>query len=819
MSNHYDPKVAARKSRNVEIFKETLKICCAGGYSGGHTKVVLPSEAEVAAATRFYERPGTVYHVPQTPFTKIAVLNADCVEVARDLVDKGFRPVMLNMASRRTPGGGVLTGCRAQEETLFRRSNLAVSLYRYSDYHAQLLGLRRAPESYPMNRETGGIYSGRVTFFRKGPGDDDRLVADPFECAVVSVAAVNRPELDPRGGLVPWAKEAMAEKIRTILRIALLNGHDSIVLSAFGCGAFGNPPFDVAYLFAIILQEQEFQNKFYFVRFAIIEDHNSNNRNYEAFARMIGNRGADESPVGLVLGMKRFAMFRHRRISLPRKYTGAPFFTHPAAVVRMLESWGYSENDEEDAITLAIAWGHDLVDESYKTLDDLHQVARDGEVVLGIKRLSYRCGEYRDRDEYIRTIARECTPGVVVVKIAERLCSALELLACGDIQAKEYLRGAEPLFARIDECKGAEMIKETLRRVREQVEGFVDPGFPKRLTARMLANFETCACGSTHPRIGVIKGRRFIAKCGSWSEYSSDEHVHNEVVADNFLRAAGFNVPISREYKVDFDDGRGPQTIRLAVYDASLAPLMTAWEEGDRALREKIRSQVLAAYPVLSFIGAIDSITFDNVRVDSCGRLWFVDNGASFNFRARGHEKVGFSARTEVDDPKWGYLSLVNHKDQKCLRKILGGVGELDLWKAATAVPFVELVMGLPYMRCSDSLMKYAMALEKAVFMHECHIAGTSHVDCIIEKTSQISTGSYLVMRRDYANEYDQYAIALETAHGVHLGWIPQKYNEPYARLMDAGKVLVAKVVYKELKGKWLNIRVSIGVKGHCGLC
>jgi uncharacterized protein (TIGR02452 family) len=63
--------------------------------------------------------------------------------------------------------------------------------------------------------------------------------------------------------------------MRTILRIGLQHNHDSLVLGALGCGAFRNPPRDIAELFRIVINEPEFKNKFKLIVFAIIDDHNS----------------------------------------------------------------------------------------------------------------------------------------------------------------------------------------------------------------------------------------------------------------------------------------------------------------------------------------------------------------------------------------------------------------------------------------------------------------------------------------------------------------------------------------------------------------
>lgn len=105
-------------------------------------------------------------------------------------------------------------------------------------------------------------------------------------CSVVSAAAISHPELTMEGRLADWAAKATAEKIRNVLRIGLQHGHDSIVLGAWGCGAFGNLPDHVAELFKTVIGEEEFAGKYRLIRFAIIEDHNSRNANLAAFAKV-----------------------------------------------------------------------------------------------------------------------------------------------------------------------------------------------------------------------------------------------------------------------------------------------------------------------------------------------------------------------------------------------------------------------------------------------------------------------------------------------------------------------------------------------------
>jgi hypothetical protein len=80
------------------------------------------------------------------------------------------------------------------------------------------------------------------------------LLKKPFDVAIVTVPAINGPDLVKKNGKLyidDNLVEPTKEKIRTILRIAGKYNHDCLVLGAFGCGAFANPPNHMAELFTI----------------------------------------------------------------------------------------------------------------------------------------------------------------------------------------------------------------------------------------------------------------------------------------------------------------------------------------------------------------------------------------------------------------------------------------------------------------------------------------------------------------------------------------------------------------------------------------
>lgn len=290
MRQPFDPEVARRRALNAQIFKDTTAIIRRGWYTApSGRRVDLDMEA-MDKGSVCYKKEIPLASAPVRANSFIQVEPDDCLVVAQDLVSMGYRPVLLNFASAGHPGGGVERGARAQEETICRRSTLTRSIYSFDEGYAARYGYpHHEGNNYPLdNLDFSAIYSPAVTVFREGP--ECTLMEEPFNVAVITCAALNLGgryplKLTPEGHMPERAVAITRNKVRTILRIGLLHGHDAFVLGAFGCGAFHNPPEEMAAIFHEVLEEPEFKNRIRQVTFAILEDHNSRNANFRAFSR------------------------------------------------------------------------------------------------------------------------------------------------------------------------------------------------------------------------------------------------------------------------------------------------------------------------------------------------------------------------------------------------------------------------------------------------------------------------------------------------------------------------------------------------------
>ena len=80
--------------------------------------------------------------------------------------------------------------------------------------------------------------------------------------------------------------------------------------------------------------------------------------------------------------------------------------------------------------------------------------------------------------------------------------------------------------------------------------------------------------------------------------------------------------------------------------------------------------------------------------------------------------------------------------------------------------------------------------LTREIYLFDTFVAGVSHLKdkSVLE---EIKTGDQLLLRRE-DNKFDDKAILLLTKSGKKLGYVPEKDNAVFSRLMDAGKMLTA---------------------------
>lgn len=98
----------------------------------------------------------------------------------------------------------------------------------------------------------------------------------------------------------------------------------------------------------------------------------------------------------------------------------------------------------------------------------------------------------------------------------------------------------------------------------------------------------------------------------------------------------------------------------------------------------------------------------------------------------------------------------------------------------------------------------------REIYLFDTHVAGTSYIENIEEVVYNLNFDAKLTCIREEDNEYDLQAIKLITDDNEKIGYIPQADNVIFARLMDAGKKLCARVRSIKLKGKRYKIEISI---------
>lgn len=223
----------------------------------------------------------TIYYFPQFECKKkiekdmnIIIDNIDSVGAIFKYNNTGDKMAVLNFASYKNPGGHFINGSKAQEECLCHESFLYNVLSKIEDYYDW--NNQHKNKALYLNR---GLYSPNIYFCRK---ENNRLKTEHHcFCDVITCAAPNKSAAQKYMNVSDEENtETLRSRIKFVLDIAKNNEVDTLILGAYGCGVFGQDPYEVASIFKEYLDNCKC---FKTVVFAIPDGKNGN---YDAFMKV-----------------------------------------------------------------------------------------------------------------------------------------------------------------------------------------------------------------------------------------------------------------------------------------------------------------------------------------------------------------------------------------------------------------------------------------------------------------------------------------------------------------------------------------------------
>lgn len=212
---------------------------------------------------------------------------------------------VLNFASATSPGGGVKKGSSAQEECLCRCSTLypcisdVIVKKGFHDRHRTMLSAGKLSALY----NDDCIYTPGVSVFKTDSStpqavpDKEWYTVDVISCAAPNLRLKPSNYLNTASGTEAIKignsdlKALHLKRASRIFDIAKENGVETMILGAFGCGAFQNPPEVVAAGICEVVKQH--RRDFRTIEFAVFcpPGHTAN---YDAFRKVFGKAKNDE---------------------------------------------------------------------------------------------------------------------------------------------------------------------------------------------------------------------------------------------------------------------------------------------------------------------------------------------------------------------------------------------------------------------------------------------------------------------------------------------------------------------------------------------
>ncbi len=187
---------------------------------------------------------------------------------------------ILNFASAKNPGGGFLNGANAQEESLALSSGLYLTLLENEEYYLENRKCEHMIYTDYM------IYSPLVVFIRD---KNLKLVENPITASVLTAPAVNMGQvLLKTPNEKSKAEIAMKNRMRKVINLFAYRGDKTLILGAYGCGVFRNEPNTIAKFFKELLIDENMQNYFQNIIFAVY-DKSVKQNNIKAFLNAFKN--------------------------------------------------------------------------------------------------------------------------------------------------------------------------------------------------------------------------------------------------------------------------------------------------------------------------------------------------------------------------------------------------------------------------------------------------------------------------------------------------------------------------------------------------
>lgn len=247
------------RSRNAEIFEDTKK-----HYETDDTLKDIVKKS--MSRQRFISEKATISISvqPENGRAQVKVSGKRSLEAAEFYEKQGKKVCVLNFASATNPGGGVAHGASAQEECICRCTTLYPCLNSNEMWQRFYAPHRKAANQLYNN---DCIYTPQVCVFKSDTRFPEMLPRNEWWYTdIISCAAPNLRE-KPSNPMNPYSgnkavkisnaelEELLTSRIRRIFQLAAANENDVLVLGAFGCGAFRNPPELVARVFRKVMEE------------------------------------------------------------------------------------------------------------------------------------------------------------------------------------------------------------------------------------------------------------------------------------------------------------------------------------------------------------------------------------------------------------------------------------------------------------------------------------------------------------------------------------------------------------------------------------